>query len=281
MPDIRFGMVLPFGDASTVAALAYESEQAGWDGFFVGEALWHNDAWVSLTAAAMRTQRIRLGTMLSPLPSMNPRKLASETATLDNLSGGRVILSVGMGATWMGYQGFPDEATDIRTRAELMDEGLDIITKLHAGEPFDYDGKHHHIRLTTVDKQHYPPTPAQRPRTPIWAVGVWPKARSMRRTLRCDGLIPSKMDANGQFSQITPEDVAAMAAYVAQHRTSGGPFDLVVEGNTLGLATQEAATKVQTWAEAGATWWLETPGFIAPDAMLAHIRRGPPRGAHG
>lgn len=279
MPDVRFGMVLPFGDAQTVATLAYESEQAGWDGFFVGEALWHNDTWIALTAAAMRTKNIRLGTMLSPLPSMNPRKLASETATLDNLSGGRVILSVGMGATWMGYQGFPDEATDICTRAELMDEGIEIITKLHAGEPFDYDGKHHRIRLTTVDKQHYPPPPMQRPRTPIWAVGVWPKPRSMRRTLRCDGLIPSKMDANGQFAQVTPEDIAAMAAYVAQQRPAGGPFDIVVEGNTLGLGAQEAAAKVRTWAEAGATWWLETPGFIAPDDLLAHIRRGPPRAA--
>ena len=97
MSAMKFGFVY-FGNARTVANFACEAESARWDGFFVGEALWHIDAWVSLTAAAMLTERIRLGTMLSPLPSMNPRKIASQTATLDNLSNGRVILSVGMGA---------------------------------------------------------------------------------------------------------------------------------------------------------------------------------------
>jgi len=126
---VKYGFVLPSGDARVAADLAYEAEQAGWDGFFVWEPVWVWDAWVSLAAAAMRTERIRLGTMITPASRMRPWKLASETVTLDHLSGGRVILSVGLGATDTGFDAF-GEVTDRRTRAELLDESLDIITGL-------------------------------------------------------------------------------------------------------------------------------------------------------
>ena len=69
---MKFGFVLPEVDARTIAELAYQAEQAGWDGVFVPEPLWHIDAWVSLTAAAMRTQRIRLGTMITPVSRHRP-----------------------------------------------------------------------------------------------------------------------------------------------------------------------------------------------------------------
>src|SRR3990170_1566796 len=126
---MKYGFVLPFGDALTAADLAYAAEQAGWDGFFVWEPVWGSDAWVSLAAAAMVTERIKLGTMLTPLSRMRPWKLASETATLDRLSGGRVILAVGLGAIDSGFAAFGEE-TDRRIRAELLDEGLDILTAL-------------------------------------------------------------------------------------------------------------------------------------------------------
>src|SRR3990172_609835 len=109
--SMKFGFVMPQGDARAAARLAAEAEAAGWDGFFVWEPVWGIDAWVALTAAAMRTKRIRLGTMLTPLSRMRPWKLASETATLDNLSGGRVILAVGLGAVDTGFGAF-GEATD-------------------------------------------------------------------------------------------------------------------------------------------------------------------------
>jgi len=100
---MKFGFVLPRGDARTAADFAQEAEAAGWDGFFVWEPMYGIDAWVALTAAAMRTERIRLGTLLSPVSRMRPWKLASEAATLDNLSGGRVIISVGLGALDTGF----------------------------------------------------------------------------------------------------------------------------------------------------------------------------------
>ena len=119
---MKYGFVLPHGDARTAADFAQAAEQAGWDGFFVWEPVWGIDAWVSLTAAAMCTQRIRLGTLLTPLSRMRPWKLASETATLDQLSNGRVILAVGLGAIESGFESF-GEVTDRKTRAELLDEG--------------------------------------------------------------------------------------------------------------------------------------------------------------
>src|SRR4030065_2758615 len=108
---MKYGFVLPFGDARTAADLAYAAEQAGWDGFFVWEPVWGSDAWVSLAAAAMRTERIRLGTMLTPLSRMRPWKLASETLNLDRLSNGRLILSVALGAPDSGFHWF-NEVTD-------------------------------------------------------------------------------------------------------------------------------------------------------------------------
>lgn len=131
---MRYGFVMPFGDARAVAEAAREAERAGWDAIFVWEPVWGNDAWVCLTAAAMVTERIRLGTMLTPLSRMRPWKLASEAATLDNLSGGRVILAVGLGAPDSGFTAFGEE-TDRRVRAELLDEGLAICPRLCAGSP--------------------------------------------------------------------------------------------------------------------------------------------------
>src|SRR5215213_11644099 len=144
---MRYGFVFPLGDARTAADFAREAERAGWDGFFVWEPVWGIDAWVSLTAAAMQTERIKLGTMLTPLSRMRPWKLASETATLDRLSGGRVILAVGLGAIDSGFAAFGEE-TDRKIRAELLDEGLEILTSLWKGQPITYTGKHYQITPT-------------------------------------------------------------------------------------------------------------------------------------
>src|SRR5512139_2071034 len=213
---MKFGFILPRGDARTAAEYAHEAEAAGWDGFFVWEPVWGIDAWVALTAAAMRTERIRLGTMLTPISRMRPWKLASETATLDNLSNGRVILAVGLGATDTGFTEF-GEVTDRKIRAELLDEGLDILTGLWRGQPFNYDGKHYHIKET----KFYPlPPPIQQPRIPIWVVGAWPKTKSMQRALRCDGLLPTRMDEQGQHIGFTADHIREIKAYITANRTA-------------------------------------------------------------
>ena len=273
---MKYGFVLPHGDARTTAKLAFEAEQAGWDGFFVWEPVWGIDAWVSLTAAAMKTSRIRLGTLLSPISRMRPWKLASETATLDNLSNGRVILSVGLGAVDSGFKEF-GETTNRVQRAELVDEGLEILTGLWKGQPFNYDGKHYTIKET---KFYPPPPPVQKPRIPIWVVGAWPRMKSMRRVLKYDGILPTKM-AGRKHEKVEPEDIRLMKSWIEENRSETTPFDIVVEGKTQGDDSDEWFNVVNPWFEAGATWWIEAMWDAMDEKncnelFFKRIRQGPP-----
>jgi len=138
---IRCAVVLPGGSATEQLELALLAEQAGWDGVFTWEAAYGVEPWSLLAAIAVRTSRVRLGTMLTPLPWRRPWKLASQVATLDQLSGGRAILAVGVGAA---DANLPDtgEVTDLRSRAEMLDEGIDLIRALWAGQPGDQKAGH-------------------------------------------------------------------------------------------------------------------------------------------
>jgi hypothetical protein len=272
---MKYGFVLPQGDARAAAEFAQTAEACGWDGFFVWEPVWGVDAWVSLTAAAMRTERIRLGTMITPISRMRPWKLASETATLDNLSNGRVILSVGLGAPDSGFEAF-GEVTDRRTRAELLDEGLEILTGLWHGQPFHYDGKHYQVKETSFQ---LPLPPVQQPRIPIWVVGAWPSPKSMARALRYDGLLPNMLGEDGHVVMRAPtyEEVRAMCVYASTNRAASTPFDIIVEGETPGDDRDASTAQMRAWEDAGATWWLEAL-WSAPDLerVLARVKQGPP-----
>lgn len=271
---MRYGFILPGGDARLVAESARAAEQAGWDGFFIADAVWGVDPWVALTAAAMLTERIRLGTMLTPVSRYRPWSLAAQTATLDNLSGGRVILAVGLGAIDTGFAEFGEE-TDRKARAELMDEGLAIIDGLWHGQPFTFDGKHYHVRESTF----FPPAPpVQKPRIPIWVVGAWPRPKSMDRVARWDGLLPDKISASGEREDYTPDDLRAMGAYLAERRPAdAAPIEIIVEGETPGDDQAAARAIVQPMRAAGATWWLESRWGNARDDEAQHrIRQGPP-----
>jgi alkanesulfonate monooxygenase SsuD/methylene tetrahydromethanopterin reductase-like flavin-dependent oxidoreductase (luciferase family) len=272
---MKFGFVLPYGDARTAAESAYQAELAGWDGFFVWEPVWGIDAWVSLTAAAMRTSQIRLGTMLTPLSRMRPWKLASETATLDNLSNGRVILSVGLGALDTGFKEFGEE-TNRKNRAELLDEGLDILTGLWKGQPLNYHGKHYRIEES---KFYPPPAPVQQPRIPIWVVGAWPFQKSMQRAMRYDGLLPAALDPQTHtFQEMTPALLRQIADFCIKHRSQPEPFDIISEGQTPGDNPSQAADLVTPWRQAGATWWNETMWDVDDLALvIKRIQQGPPR----
>src|SRR5574337_297143 len=145
--NLKSGFVFTGGPARTAAEFAREAEKAGWDGFFVFEPVGGVDGWVKLAAAAMRTKRIRLGTMITPLSRMRPWELASKTVTLDHLSNGRVILAVGLGAIDTGFASF-GEVTDRRTGAELLEEGLEILIGLWRGKPLNFDGQHYKVKET-------------------------------------------------------------------------------------------------------------------------------------
>ncbi len=275
---MKFGFVLPGGEALDCAKFAKKAEDAGWDGIFVPDQVWGVDAWVTLTAIAMKTRKIRMGTMLTPVSRRRPWKLAGETAAIDRLSKGRLILSVGLGATDTGFDKFGEEL-DRKKRAELLDEGLDIITGLWRGQPFNYSGKHYQVKETTFFP---PPPPVQKPRIPIWVVGAWPRKKSMQRVVRYDGLLPCKMVPDGSFVRVTPTDIRAMKEYVVEHRKLKTPFDIILEGETPGDNPRRAQAKVKPFKDAGATWWLDSMwsetmlNRKGRTKVLKRIREGPP-----
>jgi alkanesulfonate monooxygenase SsuD/methylene tetrahydromethanopterin reductase-like flavin-dependent oxidoreductase (luciferase family) len=214
--------------------------------------------------------------MITPLSRMRPWKLASETATLDNLSNGRVILSVGLGAVDTGFAAF-GEVTDRATRAELLDEGLEILTGLWRGQPVCNQGQHYQIKETAFNP---PPPPVQRPRIPIWVVGAWPRVKSMRRALKYDGLLPNVIGEDGRVRMGPPthDELRAMKVFIAENRPETTQFDIIIEGETPVDDGKEAARIVRGWEEAGATWWIEAMWSAHELAdVLARIQAGAPR----
>ena len=276
---MQYGFIIPGGDLQTIVELARDAEAAGWDGVFYWDGIYIKDVglmydpWVVLAAIALRTEHVRIGAILTPLSRRRPWKVARETVTLDHLSNGRLVLPVGLGALDDGGFAKVGEATDRKVRAELLDESLDILSGLWSGQPFSFDGKHYHVEEMT-----FLPPPLQTPRIPIWVVGAWPSMKSMRRVLRYDGLLPAKLNADGSFADITPADIQAMKAYITEWRAQSTPFDIVMEGETPGDNHEQAAAIVRPYADAGATWWMESRwSATSSDVVRTRIRQGPPR----
>jgi hypothetical protein len=185
---------------------------------------------------------------------------------------------VGLGAPETGFADFGEE-TDRKTRAELLDEGLDILNGLWRGQPFSYAGRHYTLRESTFITSHQP---VQDPRIPIWVVGMWNRPRSMVRVLRYDGFLPYTADDEGQPRKYTPDEMREMRRYVDNLRPGLPPLEIIHEGTTPADDPVEARSLVQPWAEAGATWWIEADWMLpqTPDgeaAIRARVSAGPPR----
>lgn len=271
---MNYGIALPYTTPRVIARLSQLAEESGWDGVFLGDAIWCEDPMIGLAAAAMVTYRIRLGTLITPVPLRIPWKLASESLALDHLSNGRLTLGLGAGAVWMGWHAFPDEVTDNKTRAKMLDETIDILTLLYQRKQFDYDGKHYHLKLTQLDTMHYPPKPVQQPRVPLWCVGLYPSKKSMQRVLKCDGMIVEKRSQNNQPNDITPDDIRAIKAYVDASRSEAAPFDIVLNGNASDLNRSQLQDKLLPLIDAGVTWWIEDLISTTEEKAIERIRRG-------
>lgn len=283
---MRFGAVLPFGDARDVARYAVQAEAAGWDAVFVAEGVWSVDAWVSLAAAALATERIRVGTMLSPVTRIKPWDLASRVGTVDRLSGGRVTLGAGLGALHDGWLAFePDEGR--RTRVELLEECLAIYDGLMRGQPFAYTGRHYQVRPTTFG---VPDPPVQRPRPPVWLVGAWTPERaaqpSLARAARWDGLIPSVVRGPERTKAATTGELAEIVGLTLSLRADAGlpaqGYDVMLEADSYGGFLAMTDNDPRAWERAGATWWVESwwdlgDGDAGERTLLERLAAGPPR----
>lgn len=282
---MRTGFVVPYADARDFAGLAALAEENGWDGIFTWEAVFGVDAWVSLAAAAMQTDRIRLGTLLTPVARIRPWDLASKVGTVDRLSNGRVTLSAGLGALHDGWTAFEaDEGR--RVRAQKVDECLAIYAGLMQGQPFEYDGRHYSAKPTDF---MLPDPPAQRPHPPVWMVGAYLVGRthqpSLERAARWNGLLPQVMDRDARGKPRDPEQLARTLELIRPMRRSAGrdmdQYDVVVEGDSTGGWETACRGAPADWAAAGATWWIESwwnldRGPEGRAELRRRIRAGPP-----
>ena len=276
---MRYGFVLPGGTATQQVEQAVLAEENGWDGVFMYEIGYGVEPWTTLAAIAQRTSRVKLGTMLTPLPWRRPWKLASQVATLDQLSNGRAILAVGTGAVDESL-GTTGEALDIHTRAARLDEGIDLIYGLWSGK-LRFEGQHFNVDLEARRDDLARNLQPVQARIPIWVVALWPRPRTLRRALRCDGLLPSAMDENG-LRELKPDDIRSIQQWLDEHGGVREGFDFISEGETPADDRAAGAAKVTPWAEAGCTWWLETrwqvpPGADAMTVVRERIGAGPPK----
>jgi alkanesulfonate monooxygenase SsuD/methylene tetrahydromethanopterin reductase-like flavin-dependent oxidoreductase (luciferase family) len=249
-------------DPIVVGELARRAEDAGWDGVFLEDYIGYQgmgiptfDPWIELASIACATETIRIGLQVAAPPRRRPWKLASEAVTLDHLSHGRLILGVGLGdvSTDPGFKAV-GEPTDLRTRAELLDESLEIISALWTGEPVSYDGKHFRVRELTLL-----PSPVQEPRIPIWIGGIWPKNAVKRRAARWDGICAFKLETtDGAENDMTPDDVHVMTTLFDESKDR---FDICAGGRERKDDWDEERALISSLARAGLTWWTE---YVAP-----------------
>lgn len=282
---MRFAINLPntgpYADVLAVTDLARVAEDSGWEGLFVWDHVtWLRsepqpvaDPWILLTAVALATTRLRVGTMVTPVARRRPTKLARETVTLDRVSGGRLTLGVGLGSPVDDEFVAVGEPGDPKLLARRLDEGLDVLAAAWSGRPVSYHGTTQH-----VDGVTFLPRPVQRPRIPVWVGGNWPKRAPLRRALRWDGAVFTYLDESAPgpgWRSPRPDEIAELAALALHERGSADGFDIVVGGRSL----DEDAQLVAPLAAAGATWWQESlgPHYGEWEDVIDRVRLGPPR----
>ena len=249
----------PFGalsDPLAVVDVAVAAEHCGWDAVFVWDHLLRPveqatliaDPWITMTAIAMKTDRIRIGPMVTPLARRRLLKLAREVATLDLASRGRLVLGLGLGVDSGGELTRTGEELDVRVRGEMLDEGVRLLDQMLRGDNVVHDGPHFMIDGITVA-----PTGVQRPRVPFWLAARGEKLAPVRRAARYEGLCPTA---------ITPDRFAELVDVVAAERGSLDGFDFAV----MALPDRSFAE----YEDRGATWAIHE---MSPETSVAEIMR--------
>jgi alkanesulfonate monooxygenase SsuD/methylene tetrahydromethanopterin reductase-like flavin-dependent oxidoreductase (luciferase family) len=281
LAGLKHGIAVPnfATNPDDLIELGIATERAGFDGYFLWDHIVFSnsgdgppivDPWLVLSVVAARTSRITIGTVITPVPRRRPWQLARITTTLDRLSNGRVVLGVGIGSPAYGDFGIFHEPSGDRERAELLDEGLDVLAGLWSGEPFSYSGKY-----LTVDTVRFTPTPVQRPRIPVWVAGVLPAPRPIARAARWDGFVPIRFNPGGLVRPDAGE-IAEVMGRIARARGSDEGYDMVVWAE-VAPAPGDLPKLAGPYADAGATWWIETarpePGWW--EGVQVRVAAGP------
>jgi hypothetical protein len=282
-----------YSDPQNLVDLAILTETAGWDGFFICDHLLLDpdgmlplaDPSIVLGAVATVTNKIIIGAMVTPVSRRRPWKLAKEFATLDQLSNGRLRIGVGLGGLEQEFSNFGEDP-DMKILAKKTDEGLAIMEQLHRGEAVNFDGE-----IYQIEGARLLPRPIQRPRIPVWVAAMLPAKPGQRRAARWDGIMPQVMPVMVNESQDissldmrvimepSAEQIREVLEFTSPLRNTDDPFDVVVSAISYGLDKEAARKKLQSFKDAGTTWWLEWLECGKPDS-LAEVREqimaGPP-----
>jgi probable F420-dependent oxidoreductase len=243
---VRFSVQLPtdrvdrgdeFVSAAGVAALARAAEAAGFDACFVTDHPFPGQRWlaagghhtldpfVALSFAAAATERIRVQTNVLVLPYRNPFLAAKAAASLDVLSGGRLVLGV---ATGYLESEFAALGADLGERNERSDEAIRAMVAAWTGEDVRFEGRHFAARGNTML-----PHPAQKPHPPLWVGGN--SRRAIRRAVELgQGWIPfptpARLASHLRTAALeSEEDLAARLSYLREHAEKVGrsaPLDV-------------------------------------------------------
>jgi alkanesulfonate monooxygenase SsuD/methylene tetrahydromethanopterin reductase-like flavin-dependent oxidoreductase (luciferase family) len=280
---MRFAVdIAPLGelsDPATIVRLARVAEATGWDGL----SLWDStgvsmgtaavDPFVGLAAVASATERLQLILSVVALPRRRPQLVAQAAASLDRLSGGRVVLGVGAGGDPGDFEAF-GESFDRIERLTRLDESIGLIDRLLRGDHVTHDGHAYRYAGATIG-----PRPVQQPRPPVWLGGMRPGA--LVRAASLDGWIAIAVSEDGGSLALSPEAFGGLTTRMRNAREelgrSGEPFDIAVFAfSEAGPAGTDLA---RGYEAAGATWWLESlsPMRGSVGDLLARIEAGPPR----
>jgi alkanesulfonate monooxygenase SsuD/methylene tetrahydromethanopterin reductase-like flavin-dependent oxidoreductase (luciferase family) len=251
--------------------LAKSGEECGWDGFFLWDHVflpWAPDQavldpWILLSAIATQTNKIILGTTVTPLARRRPMIIAREAITINRLSGGRFILGVGLGGT-TELKALGEEENP-KIRGDMLDESLEILKGLWSGKSFTFDGKHFKIKEPVKFKPEG--------NIKIWVGGTWPNKKPFRRAAKYDGIFPLKA---GSDPSLYPQDYQEILSYIRKYRKSLDSFDVVKSILTVGNKEEDAY--IHHFMDIGANWLLEA--FWSERCSLKEIQkiieRGPP-----
>jgi len=269
--------VAPLGDLADPAAivrLARAAEAAGWDGLSIWDSLGVSmgtvapDPFVALAAVATATERLRLIASVIALPRRRPQLVAQSAATLDRVSGGRLVLGVGAGGDPADFDAF-GEGAPLGERVSRMDSDLEVLDPWLRG---DAARAEHSGAAAVAVAMH----PVQLPRPPIWLGGMRPGA--LRRAARWDGWIGIAVSDDGSEMVLSPEVFGEMVHRIRAERTTLGRSDEPYDVAIFAFSEPAHPDAAEAFAAAGATWWLESlsPMRGSLDDLLKIVEAGPP-----
>lgn len=168
MGDMHFGITLPQIKRTwdQTKAVALEAERLGFDSVWLNDHLYGIptpqipifEAWTLLSAVGAVTAKVELGTLVTPIGFRNPALLAKMIATLDNISGGRVIPGLGSGWFQMEYEGYGFDFPPVKERLQQLDEAVTLMKKMWTESQTDFHGKHFNTESVFCE-----PKPVRRP----------------------------------------------------------------------------------------------------------------------